>query len=183
MTAQCWRNSSKPTVSSWHLWSKTARQHRLACNSYQTCSQTVNTIFRAFRPTFYVVVSLQEAYGSVVEYFGENPKTTQPSMFFPLFGRFIKAYKVRMCGRFLVFITFVALHCMLILVPLNEHRQHSKRLGTRRKWSMRAVRKKSHHLRTRLGHTRYDIKGSVFRNYLSACHLIGTVFSEILDTT
>ncbi|KAL0992808.1 hypothetical protein UPYG_G00098720 [Umbra pygmaea] len=35
----------------------------------------------------------QEAYGSVVEYFGENPKTTQPSMFFPLFVRFIKAYK------------------------------------------------------------------------------------------
>ncbi|KAM9394005.1 formin-like protein 1 [Pholidichthys leucotaenia] len=35
----------------------------------------------------------QEAYGSVVEYFGENPKTTQPSMFFPMFGRFIKAYK------------------------------------------------------------------------------------------
>ncbi|XP_068560561.1 formin-like protein 1 [Cebidichthys violaceus] len=35
----------------------------------------------------------QEAYGSVVEYFGENPKTTQPSMFFPTFGRLIKAYK------------------------------------------------------------------------------------------
>ncbi|KAM6905547.1 formin-like protein 1 [Xenentodon cancila] len=35
----------------------------------------------------------QEAYISVVEYFGENPKTTQPSMFFPMFGRFIKAYK------------------------------------------------------------------------------------------
>ncbi|XP_034046531.1 formin-like protein 2 [Thalassophryne amazonica] len=35
----------------------------------------------------------QEAYGSVVEYFGEDPKTTQPSMFFPMFGRFIKAYK------------------------------------------------------------------------------------------
>uniref|UniRef100_UPI003AAC9D03 formin-like protein 1 n=1 Tax=Centroberyx gerrardi TaxID=166262 RepID=UPI003AAC9D03 len=34
-----------------------------------------------------------EAYGSVVEYFGENPKTTQPSMFFPTFVRFIKAYK------------------------------------------------------------------------------------------
>lgn len=32
---------------------------------------------------------------SVVEYFGENPKTTQPSMFFPFFVRFIKAYKVR----------------------------------------------------------------------------------------
>lgn len=36
----------------------------------------------------------QESYSSVVEYFGENPKTTQPSMFFPIFGRFIKAYKV-----------------------------------------------------------------------------------------
>uniref|UniRef100_A0A8C7PTI0 Formin-like 1a n=1 Tax=Oncorhynchus mykiss TaxID=8022 RepID=A0A8C7PTI0_ONCMY len=36
----------------------------------------------------------QEAYGSVVEYFGENPKTTQPSMFFPPFVRFMKAYKV-----------------------------------------------------------------------------------------
>uniref|UniRef100_A0A8C2Z953 Formin like 1 n=1 Tax=Cyclopterus lumpus TaxID=8103 RepID=A0A8C2Z953_CYCLU len=35
----------------------------------------------------------QEAYGSVVEYFGENPKTTQPSMFFPTFGRLIKAFK------------------------------------------------------------------------------------------
>lgn len=35
-----------------------------------------------------------EAYGSAVEYFGENPKTTQPSMFFPLFVRLIKAYKV-----------------------------------------------------------------------------------------
>ncbi|CAJ1076136.1 formin-like protein 1 [Xyrichtys novacula] len=35
----------------------------------------------------------QEAYFSVVEYFGENPKTTQPSMFFPLFARLIKAYK------------------------------------------------------------------------------------------
>lgn len=42
------------------------------------------------------VSSFQEAYVSVVEYFGENPKTTQPSMFFPMFARFIKGYKVRM---------------------------------------------------------------------------------------
>ncbi|XP_006833586.1 PREDICTED: formin-like protein 1 [Chrysochloris asiatica] len=35
----------------------------------------------------------QEAYESVVEYFGENPKTTSPSMFFSLFSRFNKAYK------------------------------------------------------------------------------------------
>lgn len=40
----------------------------------------------------------QEAYESVVEYFGENPKTTSPSMFFSLFSRFIKAYKVCVSG-------------------------------------------------------------------------------------
>lgn len=37
----------------------------------------------------------QEAYELVVEYFGENPKTTPPTMFFPTFMRFIKAYKVK----------------------------------------------------------------------------------------
>lgn len=30
----------------------------------------------------------------MVEYFGENSKTTPPSMFFSLFSRFVKAYKV-----------------------------------------------------------------------------------------
>ncbi|XP_055360386.1 formin-like protein 1 isoform X6 [Betta splendens] len=35
----------------------------------------------------------QDVYDSVVEYFGENSKTTPPSMFFPVFIRFIKAYK------------------------------------------------------------------------------------------
>ncbi|CAB1337987.1 unnamed protein product [Coregonus sp. 'balchen'] len=35
----------------------------------------------------------QDVYQSAVEYFGENPKTTPPSMFFPVFVRFIKAYK------------------------------------------------------------------------------------------
>ncbi|XP_023687348.2 formin-like protein 3 isoform X2 [Paramormyrops kingsleyae] len=35
----------------------------------------------------------EEAFGSVVHYFGENPKTTPPSIFFPVFVRFIKAYK------------------------------------------------------------------------------------------
>uniref|UniRef100_A0A4W5MBB7 Formin like 1 n=1 Tax=Hucho hucho TaxID=62062 RepID=A0A4W5MBB7_9TELE len=34
----------------------------------------------------------QDVYESAVEYFGENPKTTPPSMFFPVFVRFIKAY-------------------------------------------------------------------------------------------
>uniref|UniRef100_A0A8C9HWW1 Formin like 1 n=1 Tax=Piliocolobus tephrosceles TaxID=591936 RepID=A0A8C9HWW1_9PRIM len=35
----------------------------------------------------------QEAFESVVEYFGENPKTTSPGLFFSLFSRFVKAYK------------------------------------------------------------------------------------------
>ncbi|XP_026538590.1 formin-like protein 1 [Notechis scutatus] len=35
----------------------------------------------------------QEAYESTVEYFGENPKTTPPTMFFPTFVRFVKAYQ------------------------------------------------------------------------------------------
>uniref|UniRef100_A0A672L5N3 Formin like 1 n=1 Tax=Sinocyclocheilus grahami TaxID=75366 RepID=A0A672L5N3_SINGR len=36
----------------------------------------------------------EEVYHSVVEYFGEDPKSTPPSVFFPVFARFIKAYKV-----------------------------------------------------------------------------------------
>ncbi|XP_053555782.1 formin-like protein 1 isoform X2 [Bombina bombina] len=35
----------------------------------------------------------QEAYETVVEYFGENSKTTPPSNFFPIFLRFVRAYK------------------------------------------------------------------------------------------
>ncbi len=42
----------------------------------------------------FLCVSLQEVYHSVVEYFGEDPKSTPPSVFFPAFARFIKAYKV-----------------------------------------------------------------------------------------
>lgn len=30
-----------------------------------------------------------------MKYFGEDPKTSPPSMFFPVFVRFIKAFKVR----------------------------------------------------------------------------------------
>uniref|UniRef100_A0A665VHY2 Formin-like protein 1 n=1 Tax=Echeneis naucrates TaxID=173247 RepID=A0A665VHY2_ECHNA len=35
----------------------------------------------------------QDVYESVVEYFGESSETTPPPMFFPVFVRFIKAYK------------------------------------------------------------------------------------------
>uniref|UniRef100_A0A8B9J905 Formin-like 1a n=1 Tax=Astyanax mexicanus TaxID=7994 RepID=A0A8B9J905_ASTMX len=59
----------------------------------------------------------QEAYISVVEYFGENPKTTQPSMFFPIFGRFVKAYKVT--AKFQCFV-FKQLHTAQIYKV--EHR-------------------------------------------------------------
>uniref|UniRef100_M3ZBP5 Formin like 2 n=1 Tax=Nomascus leucogenys TaxID=61853 RepID=M3ZBP5_NOMLE len=37
--------------------------------------------------------SSQDAFDDVVKYFGENPKTTPPSVFFPVFVRFVKAYK------------------------------------------------------------------------------------------
>uniref|UniRef100_A0A674BQF3 Formin like 1 n=1 Tax=Salmo trutta TaxID=8032 RepID=A0A674BQF3_SALTR len=40
-----------------------------------------------------------DVYESTVKYFGENPKTTPPSMFFPIFVRFIKAYKVPMMPK------------------------------------------------------------------------------------
>uniref|UniRef100_A0AAQ5ZVJ2 Formin-like 1a n=1 Tax=Amphiprion ocellaris TaxID=80972 RepID=A0AAQ5ZVJ2_AMPOC len=41
----------------------------------------------------------QDVYDSVVEYFGENSKTTPPSMFFPVFVRFIKAYKAPVTSK------------------------------------------------------------------------------------
>uniref|UniRef100_A0A8C8RYQ7 Formin like 3 n=1 Tax=Pelusios castaneus TaxID=367368 RepID=A0A8C8RYQ7_9SAUR len=36
----------------------------------------------------------EDAYNTVVRYFGESPKTTPPSVFFPVFVRFIRSYKV-----------------------------------------------------------------------------------------
>uniref|UniRef100_A0A8C6IPA1 FH2 domain-containing protein n=1 Tax=Melopsittacus undulatus TaxID=13146 RepID=A0A8C6IPA1_MELUD len=38
----------------------------------------------------------EDAYNTVVRYFGESPKTTPPSVFFPVFVRFIRSYKVRL---------------------------------------------------------------------------------------
>ncbi|KAL8163607.1 UNVERIFIED_CONTAM: Formin-like protein 3, partial [Gekko kuhli] len=35
----------------------------------------------------------EEAYNTVVRYFGESPKMTPPSVFFPVFARFIRSYK------------------------------------------------------------------------------------------
>lgn len=36
----------------------------------------------------------QDAFDDAVKYFGENPKTTPPSVFFPVFVRFVRAYKL-----------------------------------------------------------------------------------------
>lgn len=69
-----------------------------------------------------LLVSLQEAYTSLVEYFGENPKTTQPSMFFPMFGRFIKAYKVRICcgiKKYIYYLWSAAFKWIYLLLILN----------------------------------------------------------------
>ena len=46
-------------------------------------------------PTHSPFIQSQEAFNNVVNYFGESSKTTPPSVFFPVFVRFIKAYKVR----------------------------------------------------------------------------------------
>lgn len=37
---------------------------------------------------------LQDAYDDVVKFFGEGAKTMPPSVFFPVFVRFIKSYRV-----------------------------------------------------------------------------------------
>ncbi|EHH54870.1 hypothetical protein EGM_03968, partial [Macaca fascicularis] len=39
------------------------------------------------------IAQASDAFDDVVKYFGENPKTTPPSVFFPVFVRFVKAYK------------------------------------------------------------------------------------------
>lgn len=37
---------------------------------------------------------IQDAFDEAVKYFGESPKTMPPSVFFPVFVRFVKAYRV-----------------------------------------------------------------------------------------
>lgn len=40
------------------------------------------------------VFRLKDAFDEVLKFFGENSKTTPPSVFFPVFVRFVKAYRV-----------------------------------------------------------------------------------------
>ncbi|MGH0128232.1 UNVERIFIED_CONTAM: hypothetical protein FKN15_033788 [Acipenser sinensis] len=41
----------------------------------------------------FLLMSSQDAFDEVLKYFGENSKTTPPSVFFPVFVRFVKAYR------------------------------------------------------------------------------------------
>uniref|UniRef100_A0A8B9TEA6 Formin like 3 n=1 Tax=Anas platyrhynchos TaxID=8839 RepID=A0A8B9TEA6_ANAPL len=60
------------------------------------CGLHENGVLRAFlAPLPHHPSPCQDAYNTVVRYFGESPKTTPPSVFFPVFVRFIRSYKVR----------------------------------------------------------------------------------------
>ncbi|MEQ2187997.1 hypothetical protein GOODEAATRI_010443, partial [Goodea atripinnis] len=59
----------------------------------------------------------EEAFNSVVSYFGESAKTTPPSVFFPVFVRFIKAYKVRMATSLCL---CVLTRCRLLCGPSGK---------------------------------------------------------------
>lgn len=63
----------------------------LLCCSSSSRASSSNAGTKEFQEKF---ASSQDAFDDVVKYFGENPKTTPPSVFFPVFVRFVKAYKV-----------------------------------------------------------------------------------------
>ncbi|KAJ3586107.1 hypothetical protein NHX12_012508 [Muraenolepis orangiensis] len=65
------------------------------------CSQHDHSVLKAFLQSSHTQLdklqkdakASEEAYNNVVNFFGESSKTTPPSVFFPVFVRFIKAYK------------------------------------------------------------------------------------------
>lgn len=63
----------------------------LLCCSSSSRASSPNAGTKEIQEKF---ASSQDAFDDVVKYFGENPKTTPPSVFFPVFVRFVKAYKV-----------------------------------------------------------------------------------------
>ena len=46
------------------------------------------------------LVTAKEAFGEVVQYFGENPKLTQPNSVFPVLQRFVAGFQVKKEKRF-----------------------------------------------------------------------------------
>lgn len=112
--------------------------------------------------------SFQEAYVSVVEYFGENPKTTQPSMFFPPFGRFIKAYKVRNCSLLSAISDSHQFSPLLNFDCMTECRRHSRRLNRGRKWRANNSKRHRHHhqpLPARGHHKRFPTRWRCLPNF------------------
>uniref|UniRef100_A0A4W4HNU4 Formin-like 3 n=1 Tax=Electrophorus electricus TaxID=8005 RepID=A0A4W4HNU4_ELEEL len=67
----------------------------------------------------------EEAFSAVVMYFGESPKTTPPSVFFPVFVRFIKAYKV--CEAPLPSRQLCVCVCVCVMLLRRTNRGRSKR--------------------------------------------------------
>uniref|UniRef100_A0A673LXE8 Formin-like protein 2 n=1 Tax=Sinocyclocheilus rhinocerous TaxID=307959 RepID=A0A673LXE8_9TELE len=58
----------------------------------------------------------QDAFDEVVKFFGENSKTTPPSVFFPVFVRFVKAYRVKRP------ITLCVCMCVCVCVQSPSHK-------------------------------------------------------------
>uniref|UniRef100_A0A671QPH9 Formin-like protein 2 n=1 Tax=Sinocyclocheilus anshuiensis TaxID=1608454 RepID=A0A671QPH9_9TELE len=67
----------------------------------------------------------QDAFDEVVKFFGENSKTTPPSVFFPVFVRFVKAYRVK--GAFVEVCRLKTAHSALIVRVFKSPSHKSKR--------------------------------------------------------
>lgn len=63
----------------------------MLCNYSQSDSLPV-VLYILFSET---IVPFQDAFDEVVKFFGENSKTMPPSVFFPVFVRFVKTYRVK----------------------------------------------------------------------------------------
>lgn len=70
----------------------------LLCNYSQSDSLPV-VLYILFSET---IVPFQDAFDEVVKFFGENSKTMPPSVFFPVFVRFVKTYRVKSAVRHLL---------------------------------------------------------------------------------
>lgn len=66
-------------------------ENKYGWSSLQHCSFIILTTLTQSNLTFSF---LQDAFDEAVKFFGENSKTTPPSVFFPVFVRFVKAYRV-----------------------------------------------------------------------------------------
>lgn len=112
--------------------------------------------------------SLQDAFEDVVTFFGESSKTMPPSVFFPVFVRFIKAYRVSKHVKFHLLIRLSVckappiqgpseseqlavrrrIICTECFVEIRWQKRRTNRGGVRsrcylRKWSRRSSRKKT----------------------------------------